>query len=243
MAEQALAGTTVTILAGGLGTRLRSVVPDCPKALAQVSGRPFLCFLLDQLVVSGISTVVLCTGHLGSQIRAALGDSYRGMGLMYSREFSPLGTGGALRAALPLVHSEEVLVMNGDSFCAADLNSFYRFHRESNANATLLLTQIVDMSRFGQVKVVNDGQIIGFEEKGTQKGSGWINAGVYLMSKYLLKSIPDGKFISLEHDIFPSWIGQKFFGYKSSGHFIDIGTPASYSEASTLFGRIFNMDT
>ena len=110
-------GVTAAILAGGLGTRLRSVVKDRPKVLAEIRGVPFLTYLLDQLAAAGVRDVVLCTGYMGEQVRSAFGDSYGGMCLSYSQESSPLGTAGALRLALPLFKSSSVLVMNGDSFC------------------------------------------------------------------------------------------------------------------------------
>ena len=99
---ESLSGVTAAILAGGLGTRLRSVVADRPEVLAQVGGRPFLAYLLDQLAVSGIKNVVLCTGYLGEQVQAVFGVSYRSLCLSYSPESAPLGTAGALRLALPL---------------------------------------------------------------------------------------------------------------------------------------------
>ena len=111
------------ILAGGLGTRLRSVVPDRPKVLAEIGGRPFIEILLDQVAAAGIRTAVLCTGYLGDQIEARLGTRRGPLALRYSREVEPLGTGGALRLALPMLASDTVLVLNGDSYCDADLRA------------------------------------------------------------------------------------------------------------------------
>ena len=108
---------TAVLLAGGAGSRLRSVIDDRPKVLAEVCGRPFLEYLLDQRVKWRIRDVVLCTGYLAEQIEAYFGMTYRSLRLRYSREIIPLGTAGALRLALPLVRSDTVLVLNGDSFC------------------------------------------------------------------------------------------------------------------------------
>jgi NDP-sugar pyrophosphorylase family protein len=102
---------TVVILAGGLGTRLRSVVADKPKVLARVHGKPFLSLLLDQLAAAGIRSAVLCTGYLGEQVQAEFGDSYGSIRLAYSQESSPLGTAGALRLALPIINTNCVLVL------------------------------------------------------------------------------------------------------------------------------------
>ncbi len=120
------------ILCGGLGTRLSPVLKDRPKTLAPVSGRPFLAYLLDQLVDAGISDVILATGHFGDQVRDTFQDYYRGLRLSYSQETSPLGTGGALRAAAAGL--ESALVLNGDSWCDVNLSEFVctclsRFHR------------------------------------------------------------------------------------------------------------------
>jgi D-glycero-alpha-D-manno-heptose 1-phosphate guanylyltransferase len=108
---------TAAVLAGGLGTRLRSVVDDRPKVLAQVHARPFLMFLLDQLAAADFRSVVLCTGYLGEQIQRTFGETYKCLRILYSQEPKPLGTGGALRFALPQITSDPVLVLNGDSFC------------------------------------------------------------------------------------------------------------------------------
>ena len=136
-----LANTTAVILAGGLGTRLRSVVPDRPKVLADVSGRPFIEYLLDQLVTESVQSVVLCTGYKGDQVQNRLGTNYRNMPLHYSREQYPLGTGGALRLALPMIESDPVLVLNGDSYCEARLAQFAAWHTARESSATILLSR------------------------------------------------------------------------------------------------------
>jgi len=156
---------TAVILAGGLGTRLRSVLQGRPKVLAEIQGRPFLAYLLSQLSISGLRTVVLCTGYLGGQIQDRFGDSYRNLGIVYSREGSLLGTAGALRLALPLFKSSSVLVMNGDSFCDIDLHVFWDWHCGRRAAATLALVRMVDSMRYGQVRMESDGALLSFEEK------------------------------------------------------------------------------
>src|SRR5687768_5619957 len=120
-----LSHLTAVILAGGLGTRLRSVISDRPKVLARVLDRPFLTYLLDQLAAAGLNYVILCTGYLGEQVKAEFGTSYSSLRLAYSQEMVPLGTAGALQLALSLIPSETVLVLNGDSFCEVDLQRFY----------------------------------------------------------------------------------------------------------------------
>ncbi len=132
---------TAAILAGGLGTRLRSAVPDRPKVLAPVAGRPFLAHLLDRLVRASVRDVVLLAGHAADQVYAAFGDHHAGMRLTYSAEPAPLGTAGAVRHALPLLRSENILLMNGDSYYDADLAAFRRSHAEEPSAFGMVLAR------------------------------------------------------------------------------------------------------
>jgi NDP-sugar pyrophosphorylase family protein len=223
------------ILAGGLGTRLRSVVSDRPKVLAEVLGRPFLAYLLDQLAASGINRVILCIGYLGEQVIATFGENYGEMKIFYSRETQLLGTGGALRLALPLVQSSQVMVLNGDSFCEAALDQFHQFHLEQATPVSMILTQVADTARYGRVELSPTGRVEKFIEKRQNQGSGWINGGIYLMETELLATIPPTQPVSLEADLFPQWIDRGLSGYCSQGKFLDIGTPESYPLARELF--------
>ena len=150
---------TALVLAGGFGTRLAPVLGGRPKVIAEVDGRPFLAFLLDRLAREGVRDVVLCTGHLGEQIADAIGHRHRGMQVTYSRETRPLGTGGALRHALPLVADEVVLALNGDSLCRASLRRLWRWHHAQGAAATLLLAHVLDPTRFGRVELGPAGRV------------------------------------------------------------------------------------
>ncbi|MEW6387402.1 MAG: nucleotidyltransferase family protein [Thermodesulfobacteriota bacterium] len=228
---------TGVILAGGAGTRLKAVVSDRPKVLAPVGGRPFLAYLLDQLARAGIKEVVLCTGYQAEMIEAALGDRYQSLNLKYSREEKPLGTGGALRLALPHCASDPILAMNGDSFIDADLTAFWSWFAPRDRNAGLLLTKVRDTRRYGSVQVREDGLILGFAEKSAAFGPGWINAGVYILRKHVLSLIPLGKPYSLERELFPALAGKNLYGFPVTGKFIDIGTPESYLEAEKFFGK------
>ncbi len=173
--------TSAIVLAGGVGSRLRSVVSDRPKVLAAVRGRPFLAYLLDVLEEAGIRKVVLCTGYMAAQVEETFGPAFGKMRIVYSRESTPLGTGGAVRAAAARIAAESVLVMNGDSFCEVDLPAMAAAHRAREAEATILLTEIRDARRFGRVQIGDDGRVLAFEEKSARGGPGWINAGVYLL--------------------------------------------------------------
>ncbi len=233
--ELELSGLTAIILAGGLGTRLSSVVADRPKVLANVRGRPFLAYLLDQLETYGIRYVVLCTGHSGKQVLSTFGDTYRCLQLVYSQESSPLGTAGALRLALPLIKSDVFLAMNGDSFCEANLRTFWTWHCAQGSNATLLLTRVSDTKRYGRVTVDTDGRVLKFDEKDDNDKPGWINAGIYLIKRQLIQAIPESGTVSLEKEILPAWIGQGLLGFRSKSHFIDIGVPETYKVAEQFF--------
>jgi NDP-sugar pyrophosphorylase family protein len=211
------------------------VVSDRPKVLAEVQERPFLAYLLQHLARSGIKSAVLCTGYIGEQIKTAFGDTFGSMRLLYSQETSQLGTAGALRLALPQIQSNSVLIVNGDSFCDANLSDFWAWREAKSAEAALLLTQVSDTRRYGRVEVDADGRVLKFEEKGGREGYGWINAGIYLLDRSLLLTIPEGRPVSLERDMFPAWMERGLYGYGTQGRFLDIGTPESYALAEKFF--------
>ena len=223
------------ILAGGLGTRLRSVVADKPKVLAPVNGRPFIEYLFEQLVRAGIRDAVLCTGYLGEKIREVFGDRWRDLNLAYSQEAEPLGTGGALRLAGPYITSDTVLVLNGDSYLDGDLAEAFDWHRDKKAGATILLAEVADTGRYGRVLTDPDGNILRFREKSAETGKGFINAGLYFIERKLLLTIGQERPLSLEKEIFPSWTGKGLCGKYIPGAFLDIGSAESYSIADNFF--------
>lgn len=230
-----LATISAFVLAGGMGTRLRSVIPDRPKVLAPVHGRPFLAYLLDRLAHAGVGHAVLGTGYMANAVEAAFGAAHAGMRLTYSREPTPLGTGGAVRHALPQLPSDPILVLNGDSYFDADLGAFARAFASFGASAALLRTQVPDVSRYGQVHVDAAGRVCRFEEKGTARGAGWINAGIYLFRAEVIAALPPDRPISLEKEVFPALIDRGLYALAQAGRFIDIGTPESYREAEAFF--------
>lgn len=235
-----LSEITVAILAGGLGTRLQSVIKDQPKVLAEVNGHPFLEYLLNQIDSAGFKEVVICVGYLGDQIKNRFGEKYKNLNLSYSYEQSLLGTAGGLRLALPFLKSETILVLNGDSFCDVNLKDFLDFHLDKKANASLVLSEINDTSRYGKVTLDKNDQIIGFKEKREgNSGPGLINAGIYLINHQLISKLPPGV-LSLEKEVFPKWIGQSFYGYKTNTSFIDVGTLERYKKAEEFFAK-FNI--
>jgi NDP-sugar pyrophosphorylase family protein len=225
----------VAILAGGLGTRLRSVVTDRPKVLAEVAGRPFLTYWLEVLAAQGFRDVVICSGYLADQVARCFGSSYGPLRLHYSVEQEPLGTGGALRLALPRLATDTVMVLNGDSFCETDLATFWRTHRERSSRASMVLHFEPDTRRFGRVTMTADSRLENFLEKGEQVRPGWINAGIYLLPRAWIEAIPEGRSVSLERDLLPSWLAGGIYGFPSAGRFIDIGTPESFAQAGEFF--------
>jgi D-glycero-alpha-D-manno-heptose 1-phosphate guanylyltransferase len=222
----------VIILAGGLGTRLRSVLADVPKPMAPVNGNPFLDILMKRLNQSGIirSVVMALSYHSDTIIdwyEARKGEY--SFPIHFSIENEPLGTGGGVRQALDMTGGNAVLVMNGDSFIDLDYAKLLAFHRERSAALTIALKSVEDTSRYGMVEINEaDKQISGFREKASSGGYGYINAGVYLFDRNLLLKLKLGIKLSLEHDLLQMCVGDHYFGYVTDGDFIDIGTPETY---------------
>ena len=203
-----VSGTTAVILAGGLGTRLRSVVADRPKVLAEVDGVPFVFHLLAQLAAAGVKHVVLSTGYLGEQVRDTVGSSWGSLEVEYAQEPSPLGTGGAIRRTLPLVRSQALFVLNGDSYCDVDLASLWLWHHQRAAHGTLTLSRVDDARRYGTVETDAYGRVTRFAEKSPRRRAGTVNAGLYLLRPRFLTKAESVVFLLLRaafprHEIFP----------------------------------------
>ena len=225
------------ILAGGLGTRLRSVISDKPKPMATVENKPFIEYQLAWLKEHGVAEAVLCVGYLHEQIREYFGDGERwGINLGYSVETELLGTAGALKLAQPSVRGT-FLVLNGDSYFDVDLRRLVQFHRhmksEHGGLGTLALTEIQDAREYGAVTLGEGDRILRFEEKSAAAGAAkTINAGIYVLEPEILDFIPAVTKVSLEREIFPAVLrqGRPLFGHTMSGYFVDIGTPSGYLE-------------
>lgn len=223
------------ILVGGKGTRLREVVADRPKPMAIVCGRPFVEWIVLALRQQKVKRVIFSTGFMAETVHTYFGDGKKwSMEISYSHEDEPLGTAGAVRLALDQVHSNEFLVMNGDSFCSFDVDRLMNVHYSSNACGTLWLTHVPDCSRYGSVVLRNDGTVGSFSEKEPGKGEGVINAGIYVLNRKLISSIPCDMSVSLEKDVLPTLIGRGLYGVVGEGDFLDIGTPEDYKRADTF---------
>ncbi|MDH5563551.1 MAG: nucleotidyltransferase family protein [Nitrospirota bacterium] len=230
---------SAVILAGGLGTRLRSMVNDRPKVMAEIQGRPFIEWLIISLRQGGIHRILLSIGYLGQSIVDYFQDGQAwGVSIDYSLEPASLGTGGALRHCLPLLSEDPVLVLNGDSYCGVNFQNYLAWFGARDRMGALVLARVPQSSRFGQVEITDQGEIACFQEKGSMTQSPWINAGVYLFSPRLLQTIPDGKPVSLEREILPNWVGRGLWGYPCSGEFVDLGTPEGYQETQKLFSTL-----
>jgi phosphoheptose isomerase len=227
---------TGVLLAGGLGTRLHSVLPGTAKPLAPVEGRPFLFFLLEQLIRAGVSPLVLCSGHLAGQVRAEIGTAYGGVPIVYSEEDRPLGTGGALRLAWSnYPDTTPWVVMNGDSYLDINLEAMMASHVRSGLAATIAAVKVEDGRRYGSLEWSDDDHITVFREKSGAPGPRWINGGVYIFERDFVAALPDRAPLSLETEAFPAWLARGIHAFPSQARFIDIGTPESYALAQRFF--------
>ncbi|HPG31569.1 MAG TPA: nucleotidyltransferase family protein [bacterium] len=216
------------ILAGGFGTRLKRVIDDVPKPMAPVAGKPFLEYIIRGLVKQGIKRIILSTGYKTGIIEEYFKNGkWLGADISYSVELEPLGTGGAIKKALDAVDEERVFVMNGDSYFKIDVAAFEKFYLEKKTLAALALVQVNDCSRFGTVITSNDSRIIGYSEK-NNAGSGFINAGAYILNRTFADFYDQPKF-SIERDVFPKLIDKGIYGFKCQSFFIDMGIPETYN--------------
>jgi D,D-heptose 1,7-bisphosphate phosphatase len=218
------------ILAGGFGTRLQSVVKDVPKPLADISGKPFLAYLLQNLQNQGIKKIVLSVGYLQEKIIQYFGDSYLGMDVSYAKEDKPLGTGGAIANSLQFIDkSKPCLVMNGDTFLQVDYQKLLRSHKN---NLTMVLRQMDDCSRYGKVVFDQNLFITAFEEKSAIKTAGFINGGVYVLDPKLFENFLLPKNFSFENDFLAKNLDEiKPQAFTVNDYFIDIGIPDDYKKA------------
>lgn len=223
------------LLAGGLGTRLRSVVSDRPKPMALIENKPFMEYVVHELSRHGITDIIFAVGYKGSMVEEYFGDGSRFLSpdgqpltVRYAYEEELLGTAGAIKNAGKLVTEDAFFVLNADTFYQIDYSRLVRLQAERGFSMALVLREVPDVSRYGQA-VLEDGRLVGFNEKTTEAKPGTINGGVYLMNRELLEDIPEGK-VSLENEMIPRWLkeGRALGGFVNDGYFIDIGIPEDY---------------
>ena len=218
------------VLAGGLGTRLREKVPDLPKPMAPVAGRPFLEYLLDHLIAGGIRQIILSVGYRAEMIETHFGHHYRGATLHYALEAEPLGTGGAIAHALRSEGPDPVLVLNGDTFLDIDIRALISWYQAEPSPVAMVLRATPDVSRYGSV-VLNQDRVTGFAEK-DKAGPGLINAGIYVLLPEVV-AVPElPERFSFEADILQRHCARlKPRAYVTDAYFIDIGVPQDFDRA------------
>lgn len=230
------------ILAGGLGTRLRSIVNNTPKPMAQLNSKPFLEYQLEFLKHHHITEFIFCVGYLHHAIQDYFEDGARwNVHINYSIEEELVGTGGAIKLA-ERYQCDSFLVLNGDSFFNIDLTAFIGFHRShqtqeqgNNYLGSLALTSIDDTRAYGSVQLDSAHNITHFIEK-SENGVApveeprLVNAGIYILEPEILHFIPPRQKVSIERETFPAVLqsGYALGGYAADGFFVDIGTPAGY---------------
>lgn len=225
------------ILAGGLGTRLRSAVPELPKPMAPINGRPFLEHQIDYWMTQGITRFILSVGYKHETIRTYFGDHFHAAEITYVIEQEPLGTGGGLLVAMQEIQgTEPFLILNGDTFVEVNLAKLRRQHDQKQAEITLVLRQVEHNTRYGSIQMAEDGRIVAFQSEPSDCCT--INAGVYLACKSAFDGLGwrVGDKASLEQDVFLAMLqaGKCFYGFVASGAFIDIGIPEDYFRASAV---------
>ncbi len=225
--------TEAIVLAGGLGTRLRSAVPDMPKCMAPVNGRPFLDYIIHYYRKQGIQRFIFSLGYKSEIIETWLDQAYAGLEKLIVIEREPLGTGGAIRLAASAAKEKTSCILNGDTLFEVDMAALSSFHLQSSALCTLGLKPMKQFDRYGAVETDDHGQITRFREKQFYK-SGWINGGVYLLNAktFLQTGMPE-KF-SFEKDFLETNCNKGIlYGLPQDGYFIDIGIPEDFARAQT----------
>lgn len=230
--------TSAVILAGGLGTRLRNTVPDVPKPMASVAGRPFLEYQLDYWIGKGIGRFVLSVGYRYEAIIDHFGDRYKGIELLYVVEPVPLGTGGGLLLAVKESRlTEPFLLLNGDTYFEADWTVLRELSEVHNADWCFSLFRTNEIGRYMGMEISPQGQILSMKSDAEGRGR-LANGGAYWVRPQVLDEtgFSLGSKISLEDDILPTMLeaGRRLFGLEFSGKFLDIGVPDDYRRAASL---------
>lgn len=217
------------LLAGGLGTRLRSVVNDRPKPMALIQDKPFMEYLINELKKNGITDIIFAVGYKGSLVEEYFGNGEGfGINVIYSYEDQQLGTAGAIKNAEKYISDDKFFVLNADTFYTLPYSRLLELQKSEDSEMVLVLRKVPDCTRYGIV-TLEESRVTGFNEKSTELTEGLINGGVYLMNKTLLDDIPEGK-VSLENEMIPMWLERNYTlsAFVNDGYFIDIGIPEDY---------------
>jgi D-glycero-alpha-D-manno-heptose 1-phosphate guanylyltransferase len=227
------------ILAGGLGTRLKSVVADKPKVLSPVAGNPFLKYIIDYLLQQQITNFVFSLGYLHEQVLDFLIKEYPNLAYTYTVETTPLGTGGGIKKAMELVTEEDVFVINADTFFGVDLPAMMHFHKAANAHCTVSLKAMNDFDRYGTVEINENHTITSFKEK-QFTNQGFINGGYLIFNKatFLQNTASLPAVFAYEKDFLEKTLFDiTIKGFVATGYFIDIGIPEDFAKAQLIFAN------
>lgn len=228
---------SAVVLLGGAGTRLMPLTNSVPKPALPFLDKPIISYLIELLKEAGVRRLVLCLGH-GSETILELFDATANFGLDMTPviEDSPLGTGGALRGALSEIENDDAVVaVNGDLLSNVNISAMFAAMKTLGCENAIAVKGVEDPSRFGLVRIDDDGRVVSFSEKTSQPGAPpyLINAGIYIIKPRLLAEFPAGVPLSLERDMFPKWLlgGERIAAYEHTGYWRDIGTLTSYFRA------------
>lgn len=225
------------ILAGGLGTRLREAVPDLPKCMAPVAGRPFLFHVINYLRSQGVEKFIFSLGYKHELIEAYLSAQFPTLGYQCVIEDEPLGTGGAILLACSKATEKDIVVTNGDTLFKVDLHQAALFHINNFAECTLLLKPMTRFDRYGVVETDEEQLVKSFKEK-QYYGSGNINGGIYILNKdkFLDEEFP-AKFSFEKHYLEKFYPVRRIYGLVQDSYFIDIGIPEDYNRVQSELSR------
>lgn len=231
------------IMAGGEGTRLRPLTCNMPKPLAPLCGKPVAFYILELLKKHGFTEAVFTLRYLGEKLEESFDDnSYKGVGLSFRYERTPLGTAGSVKDAVG--SGTDVLVISGDAMCDFDLTAAIDFHKRRKAQATIIVKKVDDPREYGLVQTDTDGRIVGFLEKPSYEGciTDLANTGVYILSKEVIEGIPDDRPLDFARDVFPKLLHENvpLYAYEETGYWCDIGDFAGYlsCQRDMLSGRV-----
>jgi mannose-1-phosphate guanylyltransferase len=234
------------ILVGGQGTRLRPLTERVRKDMLPLVDRPLLAFTFEHLRRHGVRRGIVSCGYLPTQIEAHFGSAYGEFELTYRVEAEPLDTAGGIAFAAGDLE-ETFFALNGDSLRDADLDEIVRFHRDTGAKATILLTPVADPSRYGLVRLAADGRVSTFLEKPRPEeiDTNLINAGLYVLEPEVLGLVPPERAVSIERDVFPRLADEgSVYGIALDGYWLDVGTPEAYLQAHRdVLERSFSTET
>ena len=216
------------ILAGGLGTRLRSLTEQIPKVMVPVNGKPFLLYLLKLLKSRGVSDIILCIGYLGEQISNFFGNGQGfGLRIKYSEEKEGLlGTGGALKQAQSLLDNH-FFVINGDTYLPVDYGEVERtFLRRGKKAVMVVYDNQEDTGVKNNVELDNDMMVIRHDKENSDSRLKYVEAGILALRQEALDLLEERCSVSLEKGLYPTLTQQReLAAYVTMHRFYDIGTP------------------